>query len=497
MSLHLPSPVALSLTALGATGEAWLAELPGLLAGLAADWSITVGAPLHGGRTAYVAEAATRDGTPAVLKVFLPPGADEVTPFDRQLTALQLAGGDPYAGLIRHDRPRRALLLERLGPPMAALNWSESRQLDALTRTAARGWRPVPDDVRLPPGTEAARWHAGFIPAVWEELARPCSAAAVDLAVDYAARREAAARRGAGVLVHGDVHAFNALQHPGADRLDFRLVDPSGLLSEPAHDLGVIQARGVPGRLGTLATGGPGRMAAGCRRAGRLTGVDPEAVRQWAFIEMVSTGLHLRRLGDQDADRFLAVADELAAARPASRPARRRAGALYLMVGLPGAGKTTRAEEIAVAHRALRLTPDDWMISLFDGTQPDGKRDVLEGHLITLALRTLRLGTSVVLDFGLWSRDERSALRWLAARDGSACHVVHLPVDRDVQVARIAQRQAAAPHTTFPMTEAEIDRWRPAFEAPDAAELAGDIIPGPPPGWASWPEWAADRWPSM
>ena len=38
---------------------------------------------------------------------------------------------------------------------------------------------------------------------------------------------------------------------------------------------------------------------------------------------------------------------------------------LVLMVGLPGAGKTTRAKELATAHRALRLTPDHWMIPLF------------------------------------------------------------------------------------------------------------------------------------
>lgn len=38
---------------------------------------------------------------------------------------------------------------------------------------------------------------------------------------------------------------------------------------------------------------------------------------------------------------------------------------MFLMVGLPGAGKTTRANELAAAHRALRLTPDHWMIPLF------------------------------------------------------------------------------------------------------------------------------------
>ncbi len=170
---------------------------------------------------------------------------------------------------------------------------------------------------------------------------------------------------------------------------------------------------------------------------------------------------------------------------------------LLLMVGLPGAGKTTRAKQLALAHRALRLTPDEWMIPLFDGTQPDGKRDVLEGLLITVALQALRAGTNVVLDFGLWGRDERSALRWLARSAGASCQVVYLPVDKDVQRARIAHRQATAPHQTFPMTETDTDRWREQFQVPDAAELAGGTVPGPPAGWPGWPEWAADRWPSL
>ncbi|WNV84685.1 ATP-binding protein [Umezawaea sp. Da 62-37] len=171
---------------------------------------------------------------------------------------------------------------------------------------------------------------------------------------------------------------------------------------------------------------------------------------------------------------------------------------LLLMVGLPGAGKTTRAKELAAAHRALRLTPDEWMIALFDGSQPDGKRDLLEGRLVTLALQALHVGTDVVLDFGLWGRDERSALRWLAVSVGASCRVIYMPVDEDVQRARIAHRQAAAPHTTFPMTETDMDTWRKQFQVPDTAELRGGrTIPDPPPGWTGWPEWAVDRWPSL
>lgn len=172
------------------------------------------------------------------------------------------------------------------------------------------------------------------------------------------------------------------------------------------------------------------------------------------------------------------------------------AAAMLLMVGLPGAGKTTRARQLAAAHRALRLTPDHWMIPLFGDPMADGKRFVVEGRLISVALQALRLGTSVVLDFGLWGRDERSALRWLARSAGASCQVVYLPVAKDVQLTRIAHRQAMAPHQTFPMSEADVDQWREQFQIPDAAELGGGEIPGPPAGWRGWAEWAAGHWPS-
>jgi hypothetical protein len=74
--------------------------------------------------------------------------------------------------------------------------------------------------------------------------------------------------------------------------------------------------------------------------------------------------------------------------------------------------------------------------------------------------------------------------------------VVYLPVDKDVQLARIAHRQATVPHHTFPMSEADLDQWREQFQEPDAAELDGREIPSAPEGWPGWPEWAVDHWPT-
>jgi hypothetical protein len=71
-------------------------------------------------------------------------------------------------------------------------------------------------------------------------------------------------------------------------------------------------------------------------------------------------------------------------------------------------------KELAAGHRTLRLTPDKWTIPLFGEPDTDGKRDMLEGRLVCIAMEALCLRTSAVLDFGLWGPDKRSALHGLA-----------------------------------------------------------------------------------
>ena len=171
---------------------------------------------------------------------------------------------------------------------------------------------------------------------------------------------------------------------------------------------------------------------------------------------------------------------------------------LYLIVGLPGAGKTTKARQLEVEAAALRLTPDEWMKTLF-GRNDQATRDVLEGRLIGIALRVLQLHTNVILDFGFWSKDERSSLRWLARQRGAKSQVVYVPVDPETQRTRIHTRFTETPDQTWPMSEEELTTWRAFFQEnePDEAELNGTMLEDAPAGYASWSAWAAWRWPSF
>jgi predicted kinase len=72
---------------------------------------------------------------------------------------------------------------------------------------------------------------------------------------------------------------------------------------------------------------------------------------------------------------------------------------LFLTVGLPGCGKTTAARHFESERDALRLTKDEWMKALYGADNPSSASDVIEGRLISIALRTLSLGINVALDF--------------------------------------------------------------------------------------------------
>ncbi len=186
--------------AAGAVG--WLRDLPGIIAGLEQDWSITVGRLYDSSTEAFVAEVIQADGTPAVLKLMIPRPGDHAR---NEITVLKLTAGEGCVRLLRDDVTRGALLLERLGRSMDQLGLPVKRRHEILCAAAERVWRPAAG-TGLPTGADAGRRLAVYITATWAELDRPCS-------------ERAALESGAG----------------------FKLVDPDGLIAEAIWEWGVAE----------------------------------------------------------------------------------------------------------------------------------------------------------------------------------------------------------------------------------------------------------------
>ena len=292
--LEVPAVVREKAAAVGA--QAWLDDLPALVSAIELDWQISVGQAYRDSTEAVVAEATCADDTPAVLKLLVPRDRNAAV---QEATVLRLAAGEGCPRLLREDVTRGALLLERLGRSLHELRLPAGRRHEILVSAAARIWRPAAE-CGLPTGADKARWLAEFIATMWEELDRPCSERAVEQALACARRRGDAHRDETAVLVHGDVHEWNALESAGG----FKLVDPDGLLAEAEYDLGIIM------REDPL----EGDLHERARRLANRTGLDVNAIWEWGVVERVSTGLLGTRVGLQPiAGQMLAAADQLAA----------------------------------------------------------------------------------------------------------------------------------------------------------------------------------------
>jgi predicted kinase len=145
---------------------------------------------------------------------------------------------------------------------------------------------------------------------------------------------------------------------------------------------------------------------------------------------------------------------------------------------LPGSGKTTFARQLAAERHAVRLTKDEWLVDIGSSPWDESTRVKVEQKLWQLAQEILRLGLSVVVDFGLWARVERDELR-TAARDlGVGVELHFLDAPSEVLWERIEDRNAAPPWNRFPIQRAHLEEWMGIFQAPEPSEL---VLFDPPP----------------
>ena len=228
----------------------------------AAEWNVELGEMIEAGRFSYVAFA----GDDAILKV-VPVEDDEA---DHEADALALLAGDGAVRLLRQDRERRAMLIERARPGFDASGLSEYEAIRVATAAAKRFWRPA---ARGHP----FRWIGDYVPR-W-----------LDNAGDHYLVRQAkeiyATMSPADTtLVHGDFHHHNLLSHDGG----WVVIDPKPMVGEPEFDvptflwnpIGHLPAKDDIERwIAAFAEGG----------------LDASLIRKWAIVRGTYQGLPLSR----------------------------------------------------------------------------------------------------------------------------------------------------------------------------------------------------------
>ena len=145
---------------------------------------------------------------------------------------------------------------------------------------------------------------------------------------------------------------------------------------------------------------------------------------------------------------------------------------LITFCGLPGSGKTTIAKELEKTTGAVRLNTDEWQAALGVDFFDDEFRHKLHARLYEHGITLLQLGQSIILEDGLWRRDERDRLREVAHKLGAAIEIHYFDVPFDELWRRLEARNALGAYGTVPITKELLKECWPKFQRPDEAELA-------------------------
>lgn len=294
----VPDRVARLQTAVnGATGEAWVASVPDLVAEFAARWELReIGAPFPDGAVSVVAPVTTTEGDTAVLKVSF---VDEETRLEAD--ALRAWGGRGAVRLIATEPDLGAMLLERLVPGTSLEAHPDRDEAIAIACDLLRGlWQAPRADHRFGRVTDLAGAWAIELPLRWDAAGQPFDRELVDAAAGLCRMLETPDR--AQVVANRDFHLGNIL---AAERSPWLVIDPKPLAGEPAFDTG----RFVLSLLDDAPT--PDDATRCAQRIASAVGVDGDRVRTWAFVRAIENALWEIDTGLGDGARHLAAAKAL------------------------------------------------------------------------------------------------------------------------------------------------------------------------------------------
>ncbi|MCB5910228.1 aminoglycoside phosphotransferase family protein [Streptomyces pinistramenti] len=283
-----------------ASGRAWLDRLPGLVRAVEERWELRLGAPFDGGTCAWVAPAELPDGTSAVLKVTWPHREAE-----GEAPGLCAWDGSGAVRLLRHDRDRGALLIERCTPgttlATAALPPEDRLVLAAGVLRALWSAPAPPDGVLEPVELVCAEW-ADLVQERMLRLRPGYDPGLVELGARLLRTLPAGARRE--VVVHGDANPGNVL---AARRSPWLAIDPKPMTGDPAYDPWPLLAqiddpftREDPRPL----------LRDRCALLADALDEDPARLAAWAVARSVESALH-----SADHDDVTGGSEELAQAR--------------------------------------------------------------------------------------------------------------------------------------------------------------------------------------
>lgn len=118
---------------------------------------------------------------------------------------------------------------------------------------------------------------------------------------------------------------------------------------------------------------------------------------------------------------------------------------VILICGRLCCGKTTYAEKLRGSRRAVILSADELMLSMFGpdaGADHDKYASRAHSYLLSLAASVVGAGVDVILDWGFWTRCSRDEAKEYFRSRGILCELHYIDVGEDEWRSRISRRNA-------------------------------------------------------
>jgi len=155
---------------------------------------------------------------------------------------------------------------------------------------------------------------------------------------------------------------------------------------------------------------------------------------------------------------------------------------VYLLCGFIGAGKTTFAKKLEEKTGAVRITKDEWSISII-GNDPtiDGYAE-WDTKIIELsrnvAFQLAEKGIDVIMDEGFWEKETRDKMKRRIEAIGAQVVLYYLDTPIETMRERVVRRNNNLTKESFKISREMLDNYLKYWEPPSEDEdyvLASEV----------------------
>ena len=150
---------------------------------------------------------------------------------------------------------------------------------------------------------------------------------------------------------------------------------------------------------------------------------------------------------------------------------------VIITCGKIGAGKSTYAEKLRIKEKAVLLSCDEITLALFDGNVGEKHDEIVERcqkYLFGKSLEIIEVGSNVVLDWGLWMKEERTEAREFYMAHNVPWEIHYVYVSDEQWQKNLEKRNAdvlAGRTSAYFVDEGLAAKFDGIFEEPERSEV--------------------------